>query len=120
MQLRLIYILFLCVLAAVAGGCADEFEIGGSRVQPGLPAEITVDLSLSDAESVSRGDMANGLDKKVGSLWIAVYNADSGERTGLYKALDISQTPSHSAPKSITINTISADRNYIVAVANFD
>ncbi len=120
MQLRLIYIFFLCALAAVAGGCADEFEIGGSRVQPGLPAEITVDLSLSDAESVSRGDMADGLDKKVGSLWIAVYNADSGERTGLYKALDISQTPSHSAPKSITINTISADRNYIVAVANFD
>lgn len=120
MKLRLTYIAILCMLAAIAGGCADEFEIGGSRVQPGLPAAITVDLSLSDAESVSRGDMAEGLDKKVGSLWIAVYNADSGERTGLYKALDISQTPSHSAPKNITINTISADRNYIVAVANFD
>ena len=106
----------LGLLGATVTSCSDEIDYG-TTVEEGLPAEITVKVSLPEMKSVSRSDIAEGLDKEVNSLWIGIYNVNTGKLTGSYTGTP-STTPSHEAPKNVTINT-KTGRSYIVAVANY-
>lgn len=108
------------IVAMVTGaGCTDELDVPvKSECQEGLPAEITLSISLPEAPVISRGDMQAGLDQKVNTLWVAVYNANTGARTGVMEFTDLNESLNHNY-RSISLEALSG-RSYIVAVANYN
>ncbi len=107
-------------IAIAVSSCSDDLDAAAAaRAEEGLPAEVSVDLQLPDMTVISRSEMQEGLDKTVTSLWVAVYNAESGVRTGLLDIGDISAEPDHSHYETLKLNTFSG-RSYIVAVANYN
>lgn len=109
-------LLLICCLLPIAG-CTDDFD-GNGAVESGLPASITLNLSCLDMEPISRGELSPALDGMVRSLWIAVYNAETGERTGVAFLHPGEQISEHKR-REITINALSGP-SYIVGVANYD
>lgn len=116
---RYIYKCFVALglFAMTATGCTDDLNCDDS-VEEGLPAEITVKVSLPDMNIMSRADMAPGLDGEVNSLWVGVYSASSGELTGSTTVNNLSANPTHENPENVTIKA-KTGRSYIVAVANY-
>ena len=116
---RYIYKCFVALglLAMTATGCSDDLNYDDS-VEEGLPAEITVKVSLPDMNIMSRADMAEGLDGEVNSLWVGVYSASSGELTGSTTVNNLSANPTHENPEKVTVKA-KTGRSYIVAVANY-
>ena len=107
------------VVLMTASGCTDDIIRTGTVDCPeGLEAELTVRLDLGKREILSRGDLQPGQDNSITSLWVAVYNAQSGERTGVVKLTDTKNIPFHEYQK-LTIPTFSGE-SYVVAVANYN
>lgn len=109
----------LLLTALSLSSCSDDLKIiGNETVETGLPATVAVRLETGEMKVLTRADMQNGLDKRLSSLWIAVYNAETGVRTGIYKTDNPEQSLSHDN-KSIILNTFSG-KSYIVGVANYN
>jgi len=113
------FIYHIIILLALTA-CTDDFEPEFDATASGEPAEITVNLALGKVGEVSRADIAEGLDRKITSIWVATFNASTGARTGVYKATGLNQsmTP-HSTTQKVSFKTQSGT-SYIVAVANFE
>lgn len=113
------FIYHIIILLALTA-CTDDFEPEFDATASGAPAEITVNLALGKVGEVSRADIAEGLDRKITSIWVATFNASTGARTGVYKATGLNQsmTP-HSTTQKVSFKTQSGT-SYIVAVANFE
>ncbi len=107
----------LLVALVITAGCSDEISRPDGEETPGLPAVISVALSSSDFQVVSRGDLTEGLDKQIASLWIGVYSV-SGERTGSLFITDTEEFDGFHENKSVEIEAKSGP-SYIVAVANY-
>ena len=70
-----IYVSALCL--AILSSCSDDIDLPTTEDCPvGLPAEITLSLDLGDMAVISRGELADGLDNRITSLWVAAYRAD--------------------------------------------
>lgn len=111
------FAILVATLSAVAlSGCKDEIDYpdGGDE---GSPVTLTLDVTLPEMTHISRADMAAGLDGRVESLWVGIYNAASGERTGVYTESG-NFSPTHENMRRISVNTRTG-RSYIVAVANY-
>ena len=111
------FAILVATLSAVAlSGCKDEIDYpdGGDE---GSPVTLTLDVTLPEMTHISRADMAAGLDGRVESLWVGIYNAVSGERTGVYTESG-NFSPTHENMRRISVNTRTG-RSYIVAVANY-
>lgn len=102
-------------LSSVA--CTDDIGLSVSDGD-GRPVTVSVNISLPEMNVVSRSDMVEGLDSKIESLWVGVYNATTKERTGYVLEPAFNQSPSHNAPSPIEIEAVSGP-SYIVAVANY-
>lgn len=110
----------IAALAVIAAACSDDrIPAPDGCGEAGLPATVTLTLDIDGANRVeSRADMPDGLDRRVTSLWIAVYNATTGIRTGLRQIDDMTEELNHQL-RDITLNTLSGP-SYIVGVANFE
>lgn len=118
-KLRTLFPALLPVLAVLlaATSCSDVLDPPHPSQPEGLPSQIVLRIDAGEMPSVSRDDMADGLDRQVSSLWVAVYSADRGKQTAVYW-LDESTSDQH-VPHEIKLNTFSG-RSYVVAVANFE
>lgn len=104
----------------LASGCADELQVPVKMIYPiGMPAEITLDFDLGEVEAITRADIQEGLDRLVSSLWVAVYNVETGARTGYAEFTPGDEFSSFHENKKIKLTTLSGP-SYIVAVANYD
>lgn len=119
-----IYIYIRLTLATILIGagmwsCSDDINAPSvDKIEEGLPATVTVPVKCSDMAIISRGELDEGLDKKITSLWIGVYNVNSGERTG-WTLIDKSQMIEFHERKNITLEAMSGP-SYIVGVANVE
>ncbi|MGM9860868.1 MAG: hypothetical protein ACI31C_08955 [Muribaculaceae bacterium] len=112
------YRYILLLLALLAMSCSDDIDVPSHGYPTGEPTTLTVGISLGEASQHSRGEMQEGLDEVVTSLWVGVYNADQGYRTGSRFITDIYKSLNHTMDE-VTLNTLSG-RSIIVAVANYD
>lgn len=111
--------LWVAALLVVAlAGCTDEIEYPDDE-GAGRPVTLSVNVSLPEMTRISRSDMAAGLDGRVESLWIGVYNASSQQRTGVYSETGLNASPTHENMQPVKIDARTG-RSYIVAVANFE
>lgn len=110
--------LLLSVLPGLCG-CDDSFRPQVPGTEAGLPATLSLEVKLPAMdEATSRADMAEGMDRKVSSLWIAVYNSSTGERTGFTELLDLDENLDHTF-RDVTVSALSGP-SYIVGVANYE
>lgn len=107
-------------LAVAAVGCSDELDYPHSTVEPGLPATISVNVSLPEMTPITRADIQNNLDNKVESLWIGVYS-EKGVRTNDGYEVPAEYLVNTETHKGVTLKNIPAKtgNSYIVAVANY-
>lgn len=120
-RFRNIYNLVLSMavlLSVVSTGCTDEIEYPGDD-GAGRPVTISVNVSLPEMTPISRSDMADGLDGRVESLWVGIYNATSGKRTGYKEFKGLHVSPTHGVMQLVDIEALTG-RSYIVAVANYE
>lgn len=115
----LIYVSAICV--AVLSACSDDIDFPTTEDCPvGMPAEITLSLDLGDMAVISRDELADGLDNKITSLWVAAYRADGSKE--LLASTTVNKTVQnefHENFGSVTLD-ITSGPTYIVAVANYD
>lgn len=109
--------LTVAALLAFTAACADDLSIPAQEGE-GTPVSLKVKIALPDMSAMSRSDMIDGLDRHVESLWVGVYNAASGERTGFATPTPEADIATHD-PKEIYIPA-KTGRSYIVAVANYE
>ena len=114
-----IYVSALCL--AILSSCSDDIDLPTTEDCPvGLPAEITLSLDLGDMAVISRGELADGLDKRITSLWVAAYRADgANELLGSTTVSKTVQGEYHEDFGSVTFS-LTSGRAYIVAVANYN
>lgn len=105
------------VFALASVACTDEINVSFDD-EVSRPVTVSVDISLPEMKSVSRADMTEGLDSRVESLWIGIYNANTKERTGYVADPNYNLSPTHAAPTKVEIEAKSGP-SYIVAVANY-
>ena len=105
------------VVALASVACTDEINVSFDD-EVSRPVTVKVDISLPEMKSVSRADMTEGLDSRVESLWIGIYNANTKERSGYVADPNYNLSPTHAAPTKVEIEAKSGP-SYIVAVANY-
>lgn len=103
-------------LLAVTAGCTDDLPVPGQE-EEGIPVSLKVSVSLPEMPTMSRSDMIEGLDTRVESLWVGVYNATSGRRTGYTTDTPADNIKEHET-RQIKLDAESGS-SYIVAVANY-
>lgn len=114
-----IAVLLSLILALVAfTACTlDDIE-GPGYVKEGEPATVNLKIDLDEISVKTRADMDPDLENRVESLWVAIYNARTGERT-----FSNTYTPNGDFPEPTTgtLNDIktTSGNSYIVAVANY-
>lgn len=97
--------------------CSNELQVLPCNCPDGKPATVTIKLEFDDMTPITRGDMQSGLDRRVTELWVAVYNIESGQRTGEFIFNQEDSEGEHQL-REITLNTLSG-KSYIVGVANY-
>lgn len=106
---------FLFGTIFILGSCVKENLSPGSSVPDGEPATISLKVSTSDMDIVTRALTDEQL-QQVNDIWIGVYNVKTGELTGSYSE-DNSDNVAETNSKKVTIDAASGN-SYIVAVAN--
>lgn len=112
------------IMTFAAGGCHDEMLYSNENGPEGEPAILTLSMNLPEREEYTRAALDATNDNRVNSLWIGIYNKESGDcKTNLYiNSANGSQygfkgnSGTHT-DMSLSIPTVSGD-SYIVAVAN--
>ena len=109
--------LFLGILVA-ALSCTDELDAPEIGVAEGLPCTVSMQVRLADMEHLTRAagvspdsDDARNID----DLWVGIYNAATGERTGCTTVEGLTAQPHVDYPLAVSAKS---GRSYIVAVAN--
>lgn len=112
--------LSLVLIASVFTACnPDEIDAPG-YVPEGEPATMSLKVNLDEISIKTRANMNSDLENRVECLWVAIYNARTGERT-----FSKFYAPNGDFPeiekKFGTIDDIETEsgNSYIVAVANY-
>lgn len=116
LKYRYTVVSIILLLAMLVSGCRDDFPYSGGG--EGDPVHIRLGVVTTEASVVSRSELSQGLDEKITSLWIAVYNINTGRRTGMTILRDPQELNPHEL-KSIELDALSG-QSYIVGVANFE
>ncbi len=115
----------MLIISALSGGmagCNDntEFEVPFDFSTTGKPASISVSVSVPNMEVQSRADLSDANANRVTSLWVRVYNANTGAATSEQYVLDnLNNNTAHTLFNLPDIATRSGS-SFIVAVANID
>lgn len=110
--------LAVAALLAVTAACADD-NILPAQEGECVPVSLKVNISLPDMPAMSRSEMIDGLDRRVESLWVGVYNVASGERTGSTVIRPATIVTEHQNQIIADFKAMSGN-SYIVAVANYE
>lgn len=108
----------IAALLAVTAACADDLSLPAQEGEC-VPVSLKVNISLPDMPAMSRSEMIDGLDRRVESLWVGVYNVASGERTGSTVIRPATIVPEHGNQIIADFKAMSGN-SYIVAVANYE
>lgn len=108
----------IAALLAVTAACADD-NILPAQEGECVPVSLKVNISLPDMPAMSRSEMIDGLDRRVESLWVGVYNVASGERTGSTVIRPATIVTEHQNQIIADFKAMSGN-SYIVAVANYE
>ena len=114
---RLIYMIMTSAVAILSDSCVkDQIDDYGMMYVAGKDTRISLRVSVPEMSVATRGDMSNGADFAVNSLWVGIFSASDGECT--YAAFR-SERPGEHKP-FVTLDKISTKSgpSYIVAVAN--
>lgn len=112
---RIISAVCCLIFLLFSGGCADEPFMGEGDRSP-VMLELKVDVPGMNV--MTRADMLEGLDKRVETLWVGVYNAVTGKRTGMIAVSD-PKTEDHNTTTATVKVEAESGPSYIVAVANY-
>ena len=115
----LIYSLLAIISLTLMHGCTDEVYIdeGIEESAEGYETIISLNISLPEMSKASRGEMPDGADTEINSLWVGIFSAASGECT--YAKMH-TEKPTGNHGNFIQLNNIEtlSGPSYIVAVAN--
>lgn len=117
---RFAQILVAMMSILILSGCTDEidYHVDGDW-ESGLPAKIKLSVAVPEREVFSRGELTAGLDNKVDALWIGIYNADNGQRTGDLFLTGLNTAATVHNKLTAELATLSG-RSRIVAIANYE
>ncbi len=113
---RIVPVVCMFVSLLLVGGCTDDDLFAGAS--SGEPVRLKLKVKVPDMNVMTRAEMEDGLDKRVESLWIGVYNTRTGERTG-FITVDNPQTEDHNNTIVDVDMEAKTGPSYIVAVANY-
>lgn len=118
-RLRLTALWLAAAALMILAACTDDRidTPAGADCEEGLPATVRLSLDIDGAAAVSRDDMPEGLDRAVTSLWLGIYNASTGLRTGAISFSNLNHNDVH-VLHDVEIETLSG-MSYIVGVANY-
>lgn len=118
-RLRLTALWLAAAAIMLLAACTDERidTPADGDCEEGLPATVRLSLDIDGAAAVSRDDMPDGLDRAVTSLWLGIYNATTGLRTGTISFSNLNHNDVH-VLHDVQIETLSG-MSYIVGVANY-
>lgn len=116
-QKKIFLFMLSALLTMALGACRDDIWDAGRDCPEGEHATVTVRIDLGDMTAVTRGEMQEGLDRRVTDLWVAVYNVSSGERTG-ETVVRCDDSDAEHQLREISLEALSG-MSYIVGVANF-
>lgn len=106
------YKLILLFIALIfVSGCKDALYDDLTGPEEGLPAEITLSLSVSDNETVTRAVSSDTEERKLYNLYVLIFDADGKRSTGQY--IEFGETP-----ERINLITRSGRNKHIYGVAN--
>ena len=104
------------VMALLPSACTDDTLLSDIQCPEGEPATLTIAVDLGDMTTATRGEMQDGLDRRVTDIWVAVYNVATGQRTGEF-VIECNDNDSEHTLREISMKTLSG-MSYIVGVAN--
>lgn len=115
-----LFLSFTLSLSVFTACSPDDLEAPG-YVQEGEPATVSLKIDLDEISVRTRAAMSTDLESRVECLWVAIYNARTGERT-----FSKSYTPNGNFPEEPVLTTgeindieTESGNSYIVAVANY-
>lgn len=102
--------------------CSPDNLEGPGYVPEGEPATVSLKIDLDEISVKTRANMSTDLESRVECLWVAIYNARTGERT-----FSKTYTPNGNFPEEPVLTTgeindieTESGNSYIVAVANYE
>lgn len=102
--------------------CSPDNLEGPGYVPEGEPATVSLKIDLDEISVKTRANMSTDLESRVECLWVAIYNARTGERT-----FSNTYTPNGNFPEEPVLTTgeiknieTESGNSYIVAVANYE
>lgn len=115
--LTYIKIFLFFVSVCVLSSCRDELNCNVSSIEDGLDTEVSICISLPNMSVKTRADMSENLLNRVNTLWIGVYNSNTGERTSTQTLTGLNHAMVGHETQKIALKCKSGP-SYIVAVAN--
>ena len=115
---RLTYILLTLAVSLVADSCIRDYidDDGGLLYVEGRETVISLRISVPAMSIATRADMPEGKDAQINSLWVGIFNANTGNCT--YSDFpNIYPNENHGEFVTLKIPTLSGP-SYIVAVGN--
>ncbi len=113
---NIVYFLSLSASCLWAGSCVRDDL--GTGYDDGAPAQVTLSLVLPEMNEVTRAALSDEDASRVNTLWIGLYDQQSGARKATLYIPDVGQSLNHDM-QEVTLNT-TAGYTRIVAVANIN
>lgn len=104
-------LIFLFIGLVMLAACQDSLFNDMDMPEEGLPAEVTLDLSVNGNEVVTRAVSTETEEQKLYNLYVLIFNADGSRSTGQY--IEFGETP-----ERISLITRSGSGKHIYGVAN--
>lgn len=114
---RLIYMIMTSAVAILSDSCVkDQIDDYGMQYIEGKETRIALRIAVPEMSVATRADMEEGTDSHINSLWVGIFNANSGNCT-YSDFVDIYPNEDHGEFVELQIPTLSGP-SYIVAVGN--
>lgn len=118
MKLFIHYYVYVLTVAVALCACSDNVGPELDFTVAGTPAKICVNVAIPEMQVQTRAKLPDDHANRVETLWVRVYNSNTGEATSDAVVLEEIHTDTH-VPHKIKIDAKSGP-SYIVAVANID
>jgi hypothetical protein len=112
----------IALLSLLNYACQDDSIDGGSsKVTPGLPATVNLTVNVGNMDVFTRSLANEASGSYCNNMWIGIYDSQTGDLLDKSYTTDVANENEKEDTKySITLKTTSAEKVYIVAVANVD
>ena len=108
-------VILAALLAVSVGSCTDDIDSPHGSAPEGENATVTLKINVTDAVKLSRATS----DSYVRSLWVGIYNANSGKCT-FSKTFAENKDAAEPVMQTLNLEECKSGSSYVVAVANYD